>query len=434
MAVRPVGRSVLLAALLTLSASLASPFQPTRRRHANARRRAAFPLGSRRREEVKSNVERTDVHVDSPKIDIGDDGGEDLPFFAGWPAWIQNGIRDSGGVRVLVNAATRTIAAPFFYRDNPWCFPEFLRISGTEYPWLVSALRLTRTIDGGKPAVSFSKEAYGDHPRQVGQVMISESVDESEDAAPLFIFLHGGAWGSGFPTMYRLLSLPFLERNFRSVILGYRTYPEADVEGQTDDLVQAVNYFVGKYGGVDGSGGPVVLMGHSSGAHVSMLAALAGRLPAVDALVAASGVYDLEKQLEQEQKMGVSEISPMRAANGFTENSLHEFSPARMVASSQYALPPDFPPVLLLHGGCDDVVPPLCSEEFYDILTNTFDAATENNIKDRAYTEIMTRQKAQSSTCNLEILDKIGHNEVVTDACIGGKAQGAILSWLDEIL
>jgi hypothetical protein len=27
----------------------------------------------------------------------------------------------------------------------------------------------------------------------------------------LFIFVHGGAWGSGFPTMYRLMSVPFLE-------------------------------------------------------------------------------------------------------------------------------------------------------------------------------------------------------------------------------
>ena len=292
---------------------------------------------------------------------------DDLPFFASWPVPLQNALRDNGGVRFLVNAATRTIAAPLFYLENPWCFPEFVRISGDEHPWLVQIFRAVGVIADDQPDVDFAKEAYGNHPSQVAQVMIAkDSCDHAPryKSAPLFIFMHGGAWGSGFPTMYRLLSLPFLKRGFRAIILGYRNYPDANVDGQIDDLAQAVDYFSDKYCGVGGSGGPVVLFGHSSGAHVSMLAAMRGRLPAVNALIAGSGVYDVERQLLQEKRMGVDEISPMSAANGFTKENFRKYSP-KMIDDD---LPESFPPTLIVHGEDDDVTPLENSRDFYHVL------------------------------------------------------------------
>mmetsp|Transcript_9029 Transcript_9029/g.20380 ORF Transcript_9029/g.20380 Transcript_9029/m.20380 type:complete len:420 (-) Transcript_9029:106-1365(-) len=343
----------------------------------------------------------------------------DLPFFATWPKWLQNFIRDSGGVKLLVDVATRTLAAPVFYYDNPWCFPEFVRISGNEYPWLVSLMRVIGAIDRDKPNIHFSKEAYGEHAKQIAQVMVPKGVDESRAAAPLFIFLHGGAWGSGFPTMYRLLSLPFLERDFRAVILGYRTYPEASVDGQIDDLCLAVNHFVERYGGVGGSGGPVVLMGHSSGAHISMMAALQGRLPAVDAFISASGVYDIEEQFEREKQWCVQEISPMSAANGFTAENLQKNSPSRLAGS----LPLDFPPVLLLHGAIDEVLPPRNSEDFYDVLLKS--SLTSGRLG------LMPRRRTKR--VDVKVVDGVGHQEIVLDTCLGGKTKSIIVDWLAQI-
>ena len=346
----------------------------------------------------------------APDGDTAAEATPDIPFFASWPKWLQHGIRDSGGVKILVDTATRTLAAPIFYYDNPWCFPEFCRISGDEYPWLVSLMRIAGVIDKEKPDVHFSKEAYGDHYRQIAQVMINASVDESEEAAPLFIFLHGGAWASGFPTMYRLISMPFLERNFRSVILGYRTYPEATIEGQMDDLCLAVDYFAEKYGE---SNSPVVLMGHSSGAHISMLAALKGRLPTVDAFISASGVYDLENHIEHERRMGWDEISPMSGANGFSLESLRKNSPSRLIET----MPLDLPPVLLLHGGDDGVLLPKNSKCFHDQLQNTI---------------MPGREKKQN--VKLEIVEGVGHQEIVLDTCLGGMTQSKIVDWLEGVI
>ena len=131
--------------------------------------------------------------INSGGSDGDDNNNKNLPFFSSWPNWLQNGLRDLGGVRFIVNAATRSIAAPIFYWNNPWCFPEFLRISGPEYPWLVSALRFVGTIDKDKPDIDFTKQVYGDHPSQVAQVMIVNNVDESHGTAPLFLFFMVGS-------------------------------------------------------------------------------------------------------------------------------------------------------------------------------------------------------------------------------------------------
>ena len=41
----------------------------------------------------------------------------------------------------------------------------------------------------------------------------------------LVVFVHGGAWGSGAPWMYRMLARSFLEQGYTFAIIGYRTYP-----------------------------------------------------------------------------------------------------------------------------------------------------------------------------------------------------------------
>jgi hypothetical protein len=116
-----------------------------------------------------------------------------------------------------MDTATRLMAAPQFYQEYPHCFPEFVRISGSEYGWLLKLMRAMQMITDHQPDVHFSKEFYGDHPLQVAQVMVnrvatSDCMDNNVmEQQSLFIFVHGGAWGSGFPTMYRLMSVPFLE-------------------------------------------------------------------------------------------------------------------------------------------------------------------------------------------------------------------------------
>ena len=90
--------------------------------------------------------------------------------------------------------------------------------------------------------------------------------------------------------MYRLCAVPFLRANMAVAIVGYRTYSDADVDGQVDDLEAAAVMLRRDYPHLlappdddpsstsmsTGRGGKeswtgVTLAGHSSGAHIALL-------------------------------------------------------------------------------------------------------------------------------------------------------------------
>lgn len=51
------------------------------------------------------------------------------------PSWFQNYLRDSGLLRSIIDATLARLALdPIFYYKNPNCFPDFIRISTSEYP------------------------------------------------------------------------------------------------------------------------------------------------------------------------------------------------------------------------------------------------------------------------------------------------------------
>ena len=311
------------------------------------------------------------------------------------PLWLQHGLRDSGALRLVIDGLTKVSAAPAFYNENPHCFWEFLRISG--YPkWMTRATDSTTSVD-------FSMESYGPHRSQIAEVMVNTAENHRKDL-PLLVFIHGGAWGSGFPTMYRLLAAPFLAKKYRVAILGYRTYPDATVQGQIDDIVQAVNYVSANHHG------PTVVMGHSSGAHITLLAALQGCFSSVQGLICMSGVYDIEQHYDHESARGVDQISPMAPVCGGTLDNWRLNSPTRLVPTLSDSILKSVCPVFFLHGNADTTVPVKSSEQIHEALA------------------------ARNQQCQLQILDKVGHSELVLETLLGGKTQDAIFGWLDSEL
>lgn len=154
----------------------------------------------------------------------------------------------------------------------------------------------------------------------------------------------------------------------RAIVLDYRTYPDATMEEQIDDLAMGVDYFKVKYA-TSGTLGksPIILMGHSSGAHIAMMAMLKGKLfSSVDALIGMSGVYNLELAQEFERERGLTDLSPMGpASNG----RLEEFLPAWLLNNCDRESLSSLPPLLLLHGDDDPVAPLHYSQELHSLLT-----------------------------------------------------------------
>jgi acetyl esterase/lipase len=113
--------------------------------------------------------------------------------------------------------------------------------------------------------------------------------------AAVIVFFHGGGWRSGRRSEYRFVGQAFASAGYTVVIPDYRVYPAVRFPGFVEDAAQAVGWTRRSF-----ASRPMVLMGHSAGAHIAALLVLdRGYLAerdvpesALTAMVGLSGPYD----------------------------------------------------------------------------------------------------------------------------------------------
>ncbi len=169
---------------------------------------------------------------------------------------------------------------------------------------------------------------YGSHPSQVVEVIPRQGPREDMPLAPDYVtvFFHGGAWGSGTPKFYRLFGDTLTRtRGHTVVLIGYRIYPVGSVEDQIDDLGLGLKWVEDNREKVGLSHTtPVILAGHSSGAHISALYLIRRLLnperfvghAKINGVFSMSGVFDLWAQYRVEEFRGWHEISPLKGCTG----------------------------------------------------------------------------------------------------------------------
>mmetsp|Transcript_31047 Transcript_31047/g.75714 ORF Transcript_31047/g.75714 Transcript_31047/m.75714 type:complete len:349 (-) Transcript_31047:134-1180(-) len=238
---------------------------------------------------------------------------------------------------------------------------------------------------------------YGVHPMQTLDIFPNQNSGEVQKQrctpVPTLVFVHGGAWGSGTPHMYRLLGAAMAKAGFNCIVVGYRTYPCASVQGQISDVKLAIQYIYSNAGKVKGirKDSPIYLCGHSSGAHISSMLILeeASKLDFIHGFVGLSGAYDLRNLYEWHKKMGIHQVGPMCPANGGLEN-FDDNSPLKL--AEQYLgqdkrINTKF---LLLHSRADVIVPYHASEKMYEAIGKNID-------------------------CTLCIIERIGHLDILVE-------------------
>ena len=183
--------------------------------------------------------------------------------------------------------------------------------------------------------------------------------------------------------------------------MGYRTYPDASVDGQVSDIQRSLDKLKQRYPSQH-----TTILGHSSGSHIALLGVLQQKLK-VDALICVAGVYDVVKHFMFEKGRGVDMISPLLPANGHVEKEWVLRSPTRLVDETTRDI---LPPTLLVHGAKDSVVPYTSAVEFYNAL-----------------------QQCQSDeNCLLSILPSTEHAETVIQLMVGGETQDIVMEWLES--
>lgn len=174
------------------------------------------------------------------------------------------------------------------------------------------------------------------------------------DPAATIVYLHGGGWrrGSRRDTVVPGFHGRLAAAGFAVAAADYRLSGEATFPAQLDDVRAAIEW-------VHANGPtPVFLWGESAGAHLALLAALDGST--VDAVVAWYPPTDL-----------VGLPADRAAVGGGADNSRETelLGPASASSASPLTyVRRDAPPILLMHGDADDVVPAAQSSRLAEAL------------------------------------------------------------------
>jgi len=325
----------------------------------------------------------------------------------------QNNLRDGGGFRRIVDTLI-TLSVPGMAVANPKVARKFMELTNQK----MSTMR------------------YGRHPMQKIDLLVPSASADRPNGGLLF-FVHGGAWGSGAPWMYRLVAAPFMETLHMAVaVVGYRTYPDADVAGQVQDLERAAGMLHRERKDLfdvppqkrRSAKCKVCLMGHSSGAHIALMM-LTDRIERrvkkrkradgfdFTSYVGLSGPFDICNHFDYEAGRGVEELSPMKPACGSTRESFRDNSPALRLTSIFPRIPDEsslagmigqhLPPCLLVHGIEDSTVPFTATSEAARIIRSC--GATE---------------------CDEIYLSETGHEDTVMQLMLGGKTRDDVIHWL----
>ncbi|HLX88621.1 MAG TPA: alpha/beta hydrolase [Acidimicrobiales bacterium] len=301
-----------------------------------------------------------------------------LGAFGSWPGWLGLGVAVASWVGLGVHAMVAQRAGTVFEaaesqvplpaapgvelprsgRDTMWRFPRLI----WPMPKPTRVVTSVRNID-----------YWGDGIHKHKLDVIRRRA-HPPTGAPVFVYIHGGAWmigdkrEQGFPLLFELA-----RRGWVCVTINYRLSPRATWPDHIVDCKRAlawVKEHIGEYGGDPGF---VAVSGGSAGGHLAALVGLtagdAAFQPgfeeadtAVDACVPIYGLYDMTahgggKTLHErgELEMFEKRIFKLRFA---------EHPEVFEAASPLYRVRPDAPPFFVIHGRNDTLIPAADAREF----------------------------------------------------------------------
>lgn len=176
--------------------------------------------------------------------------------------------------------------------------------------------------------------AYGADPKQALDLYLPSGAD----AAPVFVFLHGGGFREGDRAHYGFIARPFAARGVLTVIASYRLLPH-HYPAQVDDTQQLLAWTYRNIRSHGGDPGRIFVGGHSAGAILS-------------ALVAVKRDWLATSELPPDLIKGIAPISgpyDLRDARGFVKDFLPDPA-SRVEASPALNVHTRPPPAVVAYG------------------------------------------------------------------------------------
>lgn len=185
---------------------------------------------------------------------------------------------------------------------------------------------------------------------------------------PLVFWIHGGGWHSGDKLESGIhLALKFLPKGFALASVNYRLTADSAFPAQIEDCNAALAYLRHRADSFLIDPDRVGTLGHSAGAHLAALMACTGKDkrfssdPLASLRVQAAVCWAIPADLDRDRgKWPASSMMHNPASAplwGFFPSKLYDGAFARMASPASY-VHEDIPPVLIVHGLQDELVPP----------------------------------------------------------------------------
>ena len=255
----------------------------------------------------------------------------------------------------------------------------FKSITSEEREHLLSML-MAGKLDHSHINRKYINVEYGTAKNQKMNIYLPEN---GTGPFPVIFFLHGGGWqgGSRHDTQVK----PFLHglnRGFAVISCGYRLMPEVNYPENLYDVKAALR-FIGKHGSeYNLDTNHLVIAGASAGAHLAMMTAFTQGVPSFEgaeidnapvirAVIDQFGPTDFANENTHFEESGYARMNPPAPAGNGTVDRLLNANTAINPGLLNFVSPianvhKDIPPVLILHGKYDPLVPYQQSVTLYE--------------------------------------------------------------------
>jgi acetyl esterase len=207
-------------------------------------------------------------------------------------------------------------------------------------------------------AVTVSDVEY----RRVGSLSLRARIYRPDSAmpTPILLDIHGGGWTIGNRLSDESIDLALARSGIAVVAIDYRLAPDYPYPAQVEDTQWAIQWVSGRADEL-GSGGPIGLMGSSSGAHTAMMAAMQTGTATSAYVIALWPPLDSHARYQYARRAGRDLLVTRTEGYFQSGKALREANPRWLLERKAYML---LPPTLIIHGEADSEVPIDLSREF----------------------------------------------------------------------
>lgn len=213
-------------------------------------------------------------------------------------------------------------------------------------------------------AIELRDQPYvdGEAARNSSAQRLDLSVPEGAGPFPLVVWIHGGGWHTGERQPHGdQLAARFGPAGFAVAAIGYRLTPEAPFPAQIEDCNAALAWLRRNAAEYRLDANRIGVIGHSAGGHLCALLAVTGTSgrfsgEPVQAAVCWSPICDLDRERGEWPKSMFTWNPNDRFSQTFCPGGGYDIAFARAASPVSY-VHGETPPMLIVHGDRDDMVP-----------------------------------------------------------------------------